>query len=251
MSRSRSGCASRRARPARPRPRRADRRLEQRGEPALDARARRSSSSRVRSGATKARSPTSASTSPRQSASAASRSPARRRAARSARASSSSASTSTHVATARRCAGALRRSTLRSSDTYFCSVLCAVAGGRPSQTSSMSRSTGTTRPASTSNRASTARWRRPPSGTGSPSRTTSNGPRIERTASHRLPPRAYEFYRFTTIVLPGRDRAARRRRETRRRSTKENPRSDAQHSELLAARRRGTRLHGRDHRGDP
>lgn len=81
----------------------------------------------------------------------------------------------------------------RSCDTYFCSVLAAVGGGRPSQTSSTSRSAGTTVPASSSRRASTARWRGPPSGTRAPPEVTSSGPRIPNCIGAVLVLGAYVF----------------------------------------------------------
>ena len=108
----------------------------------LRARTDRSSSSRARSARANAASGKSASASPRQSANAVLKSLAvdqsleacgnrggRRR----------PRSRNRHHSSGATVAG----STLRSSDTYFCSVLLAVTGGRPSQTSSIRRSADT------------------------------------------------------------------------------------------------------------
>jgi hypothetical protein len=71
-------------------------------------------------------------------------------------------------------------------DTAFLTCLPAVAGGS-SQTTSTSRRTGTTRPASSTNAARTLRSQRPPSGTSLPPDSASTPPRIRNSiAVHPL-----------------------------------------------------------------
>ncbi len=129
-------------------------------------------------GATNARSGRSASTSPRQRSRAASNSDA---------ATQPLEPTRVDVLVGRRrarsrpprCAGPARSASLRSSATYFCRVLAAVAGASAGHTSSTSRSTETTRPASTSRLASTASLAAPAHLQADPSSwCTSSGPRI-------------------------------------------------------------------------
>ena len=67
-------------------------------------------------------------------------------------------------------------SALRSPATYTCSAERAVSGGASPQSSSISRSVGTTRFASSRSSASTARCLRGPSSSGIPPRSASSGP---------------------------------------------------------------------------
>ncbi len=62
-------------------------------------------------------------------------------------------------------------SSVRSRDTYDRNVFAAPGGGQPRHTSSTSRPAGTTRPASSSSNASTARCFGPPSATSRPALT--------------------------------------------------------------------------------
>ena len=66
----------------------------------------------------------------------------------------------------------------RSCETVTWSALTPVSGGRPSHSSSSSRSLGTTSFAWSRSIARSARWRVPPRATGRPSSTASTGPRI-------------------------------------------------------------------------
>src|SRR5262245_35235617 len=141
----------------------------------------RSSSRRVRSAVAKPASGRSASTSPRHNSSAAPYSPAATCASK--RTASSRSRADGIEYPPRSVASTDAPRLLRSSDTYFCSVLVAVAGGSPSHTSSTSASVRTTSPAASRSRASTARGRGPPRSRISPPRITRSGPRISKVVS--------------------------------------------------------------------
>ena len=84
-------------------------------------------------------------------------------------------------------------STLRSWETCICTIFAAVPGTSSPQRSSMRRSAGTVRLASSASRASSARGLRPPSRTGADPSRTSNGPRRSVTmemAGDATPPSA-------------------------------------------------------------
>ena len=77
-------------------------------------------------------------------------------------------------------------SALRSCEMKFCSDATAVRGGSPAHSASISRSLETTRPASRSSSARSARCFVPPSGSDLPATTASSGPRILNSSTCRF-----------------------------------------------------------------
>ena len=83
-----------------------------------------------------------------------------------------------HVARRAACAASPARGACVAETTVFCNEVVAVRGGCSPQSWSTRRSVETASFACSSSIVSTARWFRPPSGTGRPPSSTSSGPRI-------------------------------------------------------------------------